>query len=564
MASPWERSRFPQELCVRIPRYFLVVSMSLGGAWACQGASSGGGQADGSGGEVAGDGAVLGKDGTVPAPEELELEENFRSPVVSGRYLWTANPKTNRVALIHAETASVRVMDGGHGPTFLAPLPGKKKLGGALVINTLGQDASIFRFGEDSGTETDIVQRRTAIQKGASAWAVGETGRTAIAWSRFQEDLLGALDGYQELTVLSLDDEVTSTELTAGYRPTQVVINSQETRAYVVSRPGISVIDLSSEPPVVAREIALPEDEATGARDVSLTPDGSLALVRVGRSAEILLVDTETGEQSTLTLPRQVTDLDLSADGTLAIAVMRGTPIFDSEESDSDGGGTSAGGAAGAGSLPSATESQIALLPVPAIAQSPQDLTLLSSSELWGSVVIAGDKSRALLFTSAVASSRLTVVDLQTLELRTIDVTAPIQAAFLSEEGSLALTVMTPPAGSSQAGAFALLDTEEDLPARIEGTGTVPRFVDISSENALLTTWGSETRPAEAFLGSFPELTVDRVELVSEPLASGMIPSAGKAYVAQAHPEGRVTFLDLGTGEPHTVTGFELASKVVD
>jgi hypothetical protein len=46
-------------------------------------------------------------------------------------------------------------------------------------------------------------------------------------------------------------------------------------------------------------------------------------------------------------------------------------------------------------------------------------------------------------------------------------------------------------------------------------------------------------------------------------MATGVVPGAGKAFVAQEHPEGRITFIDLAEGEEREITGFELASKVV-
>jgi hypothetical protein len=144
------------------------------------------------------------------------------------------------------------------------------------------------------------------------------------------------------------------------------------------------------------------------------------------------------------------------------------------------------------------------------------------------------------------------------------DLQAPVQAAFISADGEYVTAIMTPPAGSGQAGAFALVPTVEDLPARIEGTDTLPRFVATSGDRAVVTTWGSQVAPAAIFLGKFPDLSVDRIELESEPLASGIVEEAGKAFVAQAHPEGRVTFVDLQGSVPSTVTGFELSSKVVE
>jgi hypothetical protein len=66
-----------------------------------------------------------------------------------------------------------------------------------------------------------------------------------------------------------------------------------------------------------------------------------------------------------------------------------------------------------------------------------------------------------------------------------------------------------------------------------------------------------------AYLVRMPNLQVDFSELPSRPLATGMIPSAGKGFVAQAHPEGRITFIDLADGAGREITGFELSSKVV-
>jgi hypothetical protein len=40
------------------------------------------------------------------------------------------------------------------------------------------------------------------------------------------------------------------------------------------------------------------------------------------------------------------------------------------------------------------------------------------------------------------------------------------------------------------------------------------------------------------------------------------VPEANQAFVAQQHPEGRITFIDLTTKQQHTLTGFELSTKV--
>ena len=57
---------------------------------------------------------------------------------------------------------------------------------------------------------------------------------------------------------------------------------------------------------------------------------------------------------------------------------------------------------------------------------------------------------------------------------------------------------------------------------------------------------------------------VDRYDLASPPIAVGVVAGARRAFIAQEHPEGRLTFVDLETGIARTLTGFELASRVVD
>jgi hypothetical protein len=113
-------------------------------------------------------------------------------------------------------------------------------------------------------------------------------------------------------------------------------------------------------------------------------------------------------------------------------------------------------------------------------------------------------------------------------------------------------------------GAFAVVPLGESRPIRIQGMAAAPRFVTLTDDRALIASRGSSGVLAEAFLARYPELSVDRHELPSTPLSTGVVPEAGQAFVAQEHPEGRVTFIDLGTGQPRTVTGFELASRVVD
>lgn len=486
---------------------------------------------------------------------EQELEASFRAPVVSGSYLWTANPQSDRVARIHATSLTVELFESGHGPTFLSALPQGATSGGALVLNELSQDASIF-LTDDAGAVMPL--DRIRVQKGASAWAVGKKGTYAIAWSKFGDSSLPGIDGHQDLTLFDFSAKnIKTTKLAVGYRPSEVFINQDETFAYVVCDPGISVISLHDL--AIVREIFLPEGNLVGSRDIEFSPDGSLAISRTQGSADALLIDTETSQIKALTLPGVITDIDMSEDGSLAIAVVRGSE----DEQMEMGGAGGVGGAApdeGGSSL-----SIIALLDPEKVFDTPQ-FDRVDTEEIVGSVVISADASQAILYTNASNNTHLTILDPKKKTLRVVDVKAPARAAFMAEDGTFAVALMSPPPGSSKSGAFALVPVAKELPPRIEGTNNLPEYVSLSgkAQRALITTTENTAGQADTFFAQFPGLLVDKIHLSSRPLATGLVPDKEQGFVAQEHPEGRVTFVDLKSGQDKTVTGFELAAKVVD
>src|SRR5690606_9071326 len=80
----------------------------------------------------------------VPPPED-ELESSFRAPVATGKYLWSANPQSGRVAIIDTEVLDIRIADAGFGPTHLAALPREDaQVSSAIVLNVGSQDATLF------------------------------------------------------------------------------------------------------------------------------------------------------------------------------------------------------------------------------------------------------------------------------------------------------------------------------------------------------------------------------------------------------------------------------------
>ena len=144
---------------------------------------------------------------------------------------------------------------------------------------------------------------------------------------------------------------------------------------------------------------------------------------------------------------------------------------------------------------------------------------------------------------------------------------APIDAVFPAPDGSHAIALLTPEATSTRAGAFSVVPVADALPPKIQGTEAAPFQVSIADTSVgvrgLVTTREDSSATYAVYLVRMPSLQVDRIELASPPIATGILPELGVGFIAQQHPEGRITFIDLATAEPETLTGFELATKVV-
>ena len=515
------------------------------------GSAAGGAPAGGMGGSTAGGGGGgLGGSGTgggtsvdagIDAPPEKEVESSFRSPVATGKYVWAANPESGRVALVDATSYDVKIAEAGHGPTYLAAIPGGST-NAAIVLNVKSHDATLFRVAADGA----FSQKTLKTHSGANAWAVSPGGKWAVAWtdaSAMQNP--DPTDGFQDVTVIDLAPGKESAKiLSVGYRPARIGFASDETRAFAVTEPGISVIDLGAAGTSVSALVKVTDDplDNPAARDVTLTPDGDWALVRRDGSASVSFVSLKTGTRTDLPLSGHVTDLDLSDDGQRAVAVVRDT-------------------------------SEVFVLPVPGAASDPNSIDKQAiAGELFGSVALSTDASVALLYTNAVASDHLTILNLVPgpgyLSHRTVALKAPVAAVFPAPDAQHALVLQKTLAGSTKAGAFSVVSTVAQLSPKILGTDAPPNAVAIQpapkSEHALVTVRDDLKKVFGVYRVKLSTQQVDFDKLASPPLATGIVAAANKGYVAQLHPEGRITFIDFATGEVRTLTGFELGAKVVE
>jgi hypothetical protein len=535
-----------------------------------------------SGGVITGAGGA----GGVPPPPEVEVEKAFEAPVATERLVWAANPKTGRVAVIDAKSYQVKTVAAGQGPTFIAAIPGKEDR--AIVLNVLSNDATHFTQKAD-GT---IDQKTFQIAPRANTWAISPDARIAIAWTdvtRIKNP--DSIEGFQQISVIDLEATAASSRApvrTVGFRPSSISFSADASRAFAVTEDGITIVDLqvagdprvtktikldvplatsapaaveadaeagvaapdsgidggsvvaedagADVPPRRDAEAGPPTPPRPGRADVSITPSGRFAILRRENSPIVTVVDLGDGSRWSWTLSGPITDLDLADTGDRAVAVVR-------------------------------SESRVAILPVPGMESASFD-DLVITGETIGSVVLAPKGSTALLYTNAVAVNRLTVLQLAGVpHYEVVDLHAPVLSVVPSPTAQHAIVVHNPLDGQAfkSAGAFSVVPLSSEHAAVIQPTDAPPLSVAISpgGDKAIVPVRDDQKGIYGVYLASMPSLVTERFPLASPPMSAGFVGADGQAFIAQEHPEGRVTFIDPVSGVVRTITGFELGARVV-
>lgn len=497
-----------------------------GGTGTGAGTGTGTGTGNGVGVDTGSGGGSSEPDPVPTLPDEADETISYRSPVVTGRYLWSPNPVSGRVALIDTEGLGVRVLSAGLYPTFAVGVPGSDDAPSALVINAGSSDVSVFRVSGKSVSEA-----RVKIHTGANAWAVAPDGNWAIAWTAARVEDSEPTDSRSEISLIGLsDDEPTVQRITVGYRPEQVVFDETSTRALVVSESDIGVIPMGA---AVTRAQSVDLTDSDG-QDVSITADGLYAVVRrAGQNVvEVIPIDEPT-DRITLTLSGEVTDLDLARTGRAVALVREKRQMFTFDVSE-------------------------------VLGDSSRVDSKVISGELVGSAAITQEGEYAVLFTTAVESDRVSVVNLKPgadyLSYRTQRTYAPVAGVSTSPDGKHAV-IQNRSAPGTSSGAFAVLSLSEARFPRVVGTSAPIEQVVIGNDAAIVSAAFGSVH--EVHVVTLPTLALYSRGLASPPLAVGLVGEVQQGFAAQVHPEGRVTLFPLAAEGARTLTGFELSAEVV-
>jgi DNA-binding beta-propeller fold protein YncE len=420
----------------------------------------------------------------------------------------------------------------------------------AVVLERLSSTVTVIRS-KDDGSD-DLVTHQTA--DGLNQLVLSPDGKYAVAFFDLAKSKgnLSSKQNFQEVTLVRLEPgKEKSVNLSVGFKPSGVQFSKSGSHAYVITEQGISVIQLASvTKPTIVPTIPVLKDPLVEAKpeEVLVTPDGKLALARVPGLSGMRVVDLETESITDIPLSGVPTDLDLTADGSLAVAIQR-----EAEE--------------------------IALIDIPAdlADPSPSTLDILPTGGYQaGQATLSPDGKRAFLFTNATNQEVVLVADLTTRDLDVIQLKKGVRSVLSAPDGKTVMIVHNKIPGTpiAQEGFEAFVDKSygytllkldagfDKLQLTSADPGPVAFAPDSLMAYLLLNDSALDIRTVEAIdLGSF---LVQSVTVGSPPVAIGVMATTSMVYVAQNHPLGRVTFIDMDSHQTKTVTGFELNSHIIE
>jgi hypothetical protein len=540
--------------------------------------------------------------GTGGTPQEVEEDVELELPHAGEHYVFAANPEHDSVAVIDGTTLVIDTVEVGDEPRFLQTLPSTQDdADAAIVLNVKSSDATVIRT-RNGRSETSFVE----VAPGSNAIAVSPDGRHAVVYldSHVSTAGSGKLES-QSVSVLTLEPEKDrATNMSVGFQPSAVSFSEDNSRAFVVTDDGVSILDFSDideAGPGAAPTVPLSSDFSAQALDVSITRDGHYALAREQGSAVLRLVDLEKRESFELDLAPIVND---------AVAATRTGNGPNPNEAGAAGGpssaGASAGGAAGqpggaAGSAPTGSgdapapglvevtdidlspkndaavavirsEAIVLTIPIPAAFTRPSLVTALQlDAGFVGSVTLSPDAKWALLYTTVdQTQEHLTILNLETREVRTVDLRKSVRAVAVDENSRFALVLHqkldktseepeSPDALIDLSYGYSLVDIESGF-TRLQTTASEIAAFDLIPAAKKLFVLLQEQQQVQCM--SLTSFVPENLTLASRPLSMGAVPASEKVFVGQDHPDGRITFIDWSTLAMTSVTGFELNSEI--
>ena len=481
-------------------------------------------------------------------PPEKEKDPDFGAPEGSPNYVYIPASGSDRIVKVHGKSLKVSLVEVGDRPTTLRTVPGEDA---AIVINAGSDDVAILRSTEagDKVTYEPILPHSNSL-------AVAPKGQHAVVWYDHDRNKGGLepVGNFQAVTVLRLGEgKQASLSVSVGFRVRGVNFAQDGTKAFVVTEDGVSVLELAT---LKAGEIVAPVPVSKNPldkpkeREVLTTPDAQWAVVRQSGLSGLYAVHLASKKITWIPMTSVPTDLDLVPGSSRALAVLR-------------------------------ESKEVAVVDLPSASTPTLEPTIVSVGDLTAGLArLTDDGKTAILYTSVAGIEQVAALDLATLAVTPVLLRKTVDYVYLPPGSRKAVLVHKPGAGPNHDDPVeAFVDKGEGYTLYDLDTGftklvmTPVRLTEIATSDAKIGTdakvqkaWillpdpkGVQHAVQHAQVATFQTSTTP---LGSRPEHVRFLPQAGAVAVTQDHPSGRITFIDVVTGEAKTVTGFELNGMV--
>jgi DNA-binding beta-propeller fold protein YncE len=483
------------------------------------------------------DSASAGSDdsGTPSDTAPPEQEESFLSllPAATNAYVFVANPDRDTVTRVSVPSLSVITAPVGHLPVSVVTTPDFTM---AATFNVGDNTVSVIEA-DDLDDITNV-----SVRNNMNRMELSPDGRWALLFNDPHVELdyppaSGGTLSYDEVSLVNLEKRA-CTPVVVGFQPKDVAFTPDGSLAVLVSDAYLGTIDLSTDVAGEPARFEVSDDliDPPEAQEIVVSPDGAYAFVRQFGESTLVVIDLETGTRSLLDVGDNPTDLDLTPDGTKAVAVARGSNelwIYDATD-------------------------PLGVLP---------DVVAMPATESFGSVIMNPAKSNAILFSNATADSThygaWSLVD-DSIAVRAL--VKPIDTIAISPDGGTALVIHTlangpdldPDSGFYDKHALTLLDLDTSITNALALAAKPIAYAN--SDDGSTGFFAMEGVPEIVAL-DYGKLIAEPMALSSDPVFLGVLPQTNTAWVSQEHDLGRISFYSP-PDTIQTLTGFELNSAI--
>jgi DNA-binding beta-propeller fold protein YncE len=457
-------------------------------------------------------------------PPEDESDFFSLAPAPTPTFVFIANPSRDTVTRVSVPQLEVITAQVGTQPDLVEVTPDYAY---GVTFNTGSDDVSILE-------SITLAETRVDVRENLDAMEMSTDGGWVVLYNSLAIDDDGN-EGATSTKEVSFVEVATGEHqaLAMGFQPRDVLFTDAGDKAVFLGDAWLGIVQLEGELHVELVQIADDLLDPPSSEECILSPAGDFAIIRQREASELVLVDLVSFEKTVVEVGESPTDLDVTPDGSEAIAVARGSNelwIYDFAD-------------------PTSTPSVLAL---------PEGETL-------GSVVFGPDGAPALLYSTVSGRSRYVSWDRDTDEFTVRPLPKPVAAVGMDPTGGTAMILHTDTDADdmdpSYEGRFGLsmvnlesfLANDYILPAEPSGFA--------HSDDGLNGFLILEGHKALQVL-DYANLLVDEKDLRSEPVHVGTLPTTRWAYVNQEHELGRLSFYDIETDTLKTMTGFELNAGI--